>query len=95
MNAQMIDAQTMETVDFIHAVFMNKSCPPGFHAVKLESVDHVLDAKLTKCAAKTVIAKNGENAVIVASVKGTLGCLGVDLVKDQRNAQVTVIVNAT
>ena len=74
---------------------MTRNCPPGFHVVKLESVDLVLDVKLTKCAAKTVIAKGGENAVIVASVKGTLGCPGVDLVEDQRNAQVTVIVNAT
>ena len=72
MNAQMIDAQTMETVDFIHAVFMNKSCPPGFHVVKLESVDHVLDVKLTKCAAKTVIATEGENAATTASAKETL-----------------------
>ena len=72
MNAQMIDAQTMENVNTANAVFMNKSCPPGFLVVKLESVDHVLDVHMTKCAAKTVIVKDGKNAAVIrGSVKGT------------------------
>ena len=36
------NAQTMENVDTANAVFMTRNCPPGFHALKLASVDHVL-----------------------------------------------------
>ena len=61
-------------MDLEAAVIMNKSCPPGFHEVKLESVDHALlfHAKQTKGATKTVIATEGENAATTASVKETL-----------------------
>ena len=61
-------------MDVEAAVFMNKSCPPGFLAAKLESVVHVLlsHAKQTKGAAKTVTATEGENAATTASVKETL-----------------------
>ena len=61
-------------MDLEAAVFMDKSCPPGFLEAKLENVDHVLlsHAKQTKGAAKTVIATEGENAATMASVKETL-----------------------
>ena len=61
-------------MDLEAAVIMNKSCPPGFLEIKLESVDHVLlfRAKQTKGATKTVIATEGENAATTASVKETL-----------------------
>ena len=61
-------------MDLEAAVIMNKSCPPGFLEIKLESVDHALlcHAKLTKGATKTVIAKEGENAATTASAKETL-----------------------
>ena len=61
-------------MDVEAAVIMNKSCPPGFLAAKLENVDHALlfHAKQTKGATKTVIATEGENAATTASVKETL-----------------------
>ena len=50
--------QRMENVDKANAVFMRRNCPPGFPAVKLASVDHVLlcHANMTNTASMTVIA---------------------------------------
>ena len=58
VNPAQWNVQRMENVDTANAVFMTRNCPPGFPAVKLASVDHVLlcHANMTNTASMTVIA---------------------------------------